>query len=95
MKPAEVRIGQWVRDARCARGWSREVLAELSGYSVATIARLEAGSGTCALAACGSIVDALGGRMEVRYAANETALSEHETQADANHADIVGNLVET
>jgi transcriptional regulator with XRE-family HTH domain len=38
-------FGSAVRDARKARGWSQAVLAERSGVSRPTIARLEAGCG--------------------------------------------------
>jgi transcriptional regulator with XRE-family HTH domain len=65
MDPAEIRLAVWVRRTRKAKGWTREELSEVSGYSVGVIDRLEGGYGTTALAAAGSIVEALGGQLRV------------------------------
>lgn len=39
----ETRVGQRIREAREARGWSQEVLAREIGVSVRTITNLENG----------------------------------------------------
>lgn len=37
------RLGWAVRDARRARGWSRERLAQVAGYDVQAVAKIERG----------------------------------------------------
>jgi len=72
MDPAEIRLAVWVRTTRKAKGWTRDELSEVSGYSVGVIDRLEGGYGTTALAAAGSIVEALGGQLGVGDAGENT-----------------------
>lgn len=64
-EPAEIRIARWIRGRRLATGWTRRELAELSGFSVGVLDRIERGHGTSSLAAVSAMVEALGGRLEV------------------------------
>ena len=71
--PAEIRLAVWVRHARKSKGWTREDLSGISGYSVGVIDRIEGGYGTSCLAAVASVVESLGGQLRVADAGEDTA----------------------
>lgn len=71
-EPIEIEVAAWVRLQRARVGMTRDDLAGLAGYSVSVVERIEEGSGGTRLSAVGSVVEALGGRLEVRDAATST-----------------------
>jgi len=78
-EPVEIEVAAWVRVQRTRYGLTREDLAGLSGYSLSVIERIEDGSGGTRLAAVGAVVEALGGRLEVKH---EAASADADTSND-------------
>lgn len=76
-KQVALALGRSARNARVARGWSREELAQRASTSTATLQRLEGGGVGIALGTWLSVLDVLGMLRQLRLQELRDPVAEH------------------